>query len=469
MYTSFSEFDKDYGFTEKCGFDLKDLQIEDIETFLKWKASGNFYEVGGGKTVVSTAVALMRDADLVVVTVPPILIPSWVRWLKKATNSVVAYIGSPTQRANLNLSGVKWLVVSHAIFRKDFDRIAALIQTKQRPELIVDEAHYIKNVQSILYKKVRALAPLVNLQLLTGTPISKPTDAYAYISLKTPTCYRNYSQFMTIHVEQVDFFGKPTVYGHLDMLKQRLEVQTVSRTKSEIHGYDLKPLFPDTTYELSPAHYKLYKRLVDEQLLTFDNGTKIDATTTSALRHALQQVVVNLDYFSQDPKNRSAAYDIIDQTIEETNCTEQGASKLIIWTKYKRTSASVVDYCTKLGIKTVAAYSGANSSASAEAFMNDPSVRILVANPQSAGAGLNPQYVCNEALFLEMDTIPIYNRQSIGRLDRAGQTKTPRMRIAVAANTVQVGLFRDMLQNDDMVQRIEPTKDSLRQMLLGQA
>ena len=468
MYSLFSDFDKDYGFTEKCGFQLKDLQIKDIETFVLWKASGNFYEVGGGKTVVSTAVALMRDADLVVVTVPPILTTSWVRWLKTAASSVVAYVGSPAQRANLNLSEFKWLVVSHAIFRKDFDRLAALVQSRERPELIVDEAHHIKNVQSILYKKVKTLAPLVNLQLLTGTPISKPTDTYAYISLKTPTSYRNYVQFMTIHVSHVGVFGKPIGHAHLDMLKERFKEKTISRTKSEIHDYDLKPLFPDTTYELSLAHYKLYQRLVDERLLSFDNGAKIDATTTSALRHALQQVIVNFDYFSQEPKNRSAAYDIIDQTIEETNCTSQSASKLIIWSKYKRTTASVLDYCTKLGIKTVAAYSGANSSASAEAFMHDPSVRILVANPQSAGAGLNPQYVCNEALFLEMDTVPIYNRQSIGRLDRAGQTKTPRMRIAVAANTVQVGLFKDLLRNDDMVQRIESTKDSLRQMLLGQ-
>ena len=100
--------------------------------------------------------------------------------------------------------------------------------------------------------------------------------------------------------------------------------------------------------------------------------------------------------------------------------------------------------------------------------MHDPATRILVANPQSAGAGLNPQYVCSEALFLEMDTVPIYNRQSIGRLDRVGQTVRPRMRIAVALGTVQVGLFHDMLKNDDMVERIEPSKDSLRKMLLGQ-
>ena len=469
MYKSFKKFDKAYGFTAKCGFELKDLQVKDAEEFVQWRASLNTYEVGSGKTVLSTVVALMRDADFVIVTAPPILIPGWVKWLKQVSDNVLMYRGTPKERAAMPLHAARWVVVSHAIFRTDYDRLMEELLKRERPEIIVDEAHNLKNVSSILYKKVKQALPHVHLQMLTGTPLSNPLDAYSYIALKEPGAYRSYEQFRRLHVESEDFFGKPTRFRNLDILKRELSVRTISRTKKEIHGYDLTPIFPDTTYELSDKHYALYRRLVEEQLLTFEDGSKIDATSAAALRHALQQVVVNFDHFSNDPKNRSAAYDIIDQTLEETGCSNVANSKLIIWTKYKMTSAKVTDYCNRLKIKTVAAYSGADSSASAEAFMSDPSVRILVANPQSAGAGLNPQFVCSEALFLEMDTVPIYNRQSIGRLDRAGQTTTPRMRIAVAENTVQVGLYRDMLAKDDTVQKIEPTKDSLRQMLLGRS
>ena len=306
-----------------------------------------------------------------------------------------------------------------------------------------------------------------NLQLLTGTPVNKPLDAYAYIKLVTPTIYRSYAMFENIHVEERDFWKRPVKFAELDALKKNLALQAINRTKEELHGYSLKPLFPDSTYELSDYHYRLYTKLVEEQLLIFDDGSKIDATSVAKLRHALQQVVVNLDHFSNDPKQRSVSYDMIDHAIEESECASSSKSKLIIWSKYKRTTRCVTAYCNSLGIPTVAAYSEANTEASVKSFMEDDSVRILVAQYQSASAGLNPQHVCSQALFLELDTVPLYIRQAMGRIDRVGQTKIPVMRLAVAKGTVQEGLYNDLMRNDAMVSHIEPSKKGLRAMLLG--
>lgn len=306
-----------------------------------------------------------------------------------------------------------------------------------------------------------------NLQLLTGTPTNKVIDAYSYIKLLTPSIYRSLAHFENVHVEERNFFKQPIKFCELEMVKQNLALQAISRTKLELHGYSLKPLFPDTSYELSPQHMRLYEKLVDEQLLIFDDGSKIDATSVQKLRHALQQVVVNLDHFSNDENNRSAAYDLIDLTIEQVDCANINKSKLIIWTKYKRTSRSVLAYCNRLGIKSVAAYSEADSEKSVQEFMNDEATRILIAQPQSAGAGLNPQHVCSEALFIELDTVPMYIRQAVGRIDRVSQKTVPTIRFAVAKGTVQESLLSDLLRNDDTVSYIEPTKVGIRQALLG--
>lgn len=306
-----------------------------------------------------------------------------------------------------------------------------------------------------------------NLQLLTGTPINKPLDAYAYIKLKTPDAYRSMGHFEALHVAERDFFKKPTAYCNLDLVKTHLNVQTISRTKAELHGYNLTPLFPDSEYDLAPEHQELYEKLVDEQLLLFSDGTVIDASSVQKLRHALQQIVVNFDHFSNDPTKKSAAYDLVDQTLEETECFKLGKSKLIIWVKYKLTSRSVLKYLKDSGIKAVGAYAEVDTEKGINAFMDDPTTRVLVANYQSAGAGLNPQYVCSEALFLELETVSMYIRQAVGRLDRTGQKTVPRMRFAVASNTVQVGLYESLLTNDDLVQYIEPSKTGIREMLLG--
>jgi hypothetical protein len=467
VYKTFAEFDAAYGFSERCGFTLSPLQVEDVNEFSQLNVSGNFYAVGGGKTVVSTAVSLMRGHDFTIVAVPPILITPWVRWLNKVSSKVVTYRGNPKERREIEISGARWVVVSHSLYRIDYARLKLEFRRRNHAEVILDEAHALKNIESKLFGNIQAMTLGESLQMLTGTPISKPLDAYAYITLKTPELYRSYGQFENMYVAEKDFFKKPIAYQHLNLMARDFALQTITRSKLQLHGYNNPPNFPDCTYELSNEHSDLYEKLVDEQMLKFDNGEKIDASTATRLHHALQQIVANFEHFSNDPKKRSTTFDLLDLTIEQTRCNELDASKLIVWTNYKMTSGRVTEYLLNKGYRAVAAYGGSNAEKSVEAFMHDPNTRILVAQYQSAGAGLNPQEVCWESLFFELTTVPIYMRQALGRIDRMGQKNIPTQRIGVALGTIQERLLEHLLRNDDCAVQVEVTKESLRKSLLG--
>lgn len=466
-YIKYADFDAAYRFSERCGFQLTDVQIKDVETFVGWKSSLNSGEVGVGKTCMSTVVSLMRKHRYGLVVVPPILIRPWVQWLNKVSERVCPYRGTPAQRKELQKEEYHWYVMSHTILRMDFAWCAKKFKTDT--EIIVDEAHALKNPASKLFQEIQllGLSQSNNVQLLTGTPVSKPLDVYAYVKLNTPEVYRSYAMFENIHVTERNFFKQPVAYGELEMLASNLALRSIGRSKEFVHGYNLTPLYPDSTYELSPEHMKLYEKLLDEQLLLFDDGSKIDATSVSKLTHAMQQIIVNYDYFSNDPTKRSVAYDLVDMTIEDTQCADITRSKLIIWCKYRLTSGKMLAYCNSLGIKTVAAYGDSNADEAVRLFMDDPETRILIGQPQSCGAGLNCQEVCSEALFIEYDTTSLLSRQACGRIVRVGQKRKPTLRFAVAAGTVQERLLQQLLTNDDMVTRIEPSKKGLREMLLG--
>lgn len=453
-------------FQAKAGFTLTPLQLKDAYQFAEWRRSLNTYEVGGGKTVVSTVVSMLNNTELTIIIVPPILLLSWERWLKKFSDKVLRYQGTPKERKLMKLAEYRWVLASHAIFRKEIKHIYMQVRHLNY-DLIVDEAQVIKSPESKIYQYVRDFTEDKPLQLLTGTPTSSPLDAYSYISLKTPGVYRGYENFLMCHVGERDFFGAVSEYHNLDKLAERFAMHTIKRDKQEIHGYNNEPLYPDTHYELEKDHYALYVELVEQQLLLLDDGSKIDGTVATRLYHLLQQIVINYDHFSGDPTKRSAAYDLIDQTIESTDCLNPDKSKLIIWTHYKLTSRSVLRYLNNLKYGAVGAYSEVNSAKSFELFLNDPKTRILVANQQSAGAGLNPQEVCSEALFLEVSTRPMLTRQSLGRLDRVGQKRKPVQRMATAVGTIQEELLKKLLSNDDLVARVERTKFSLREILLG--
>lgn len=462
------EFDERYGFSRKAGFQLTDKQINSVEEAVGYEKVLLNLEVGVGKTVMATAIALMLDYDKNLVIVPPILITPWLNWLVQMGCDVVAYRGTPAKRKLIDLKQASWIVMSHDIFRRDFDHIKASVH-RFRYSLILDEAHAAKSHKSVLFRSVLSLSSGdAGLQLLTGTPISSILDSYSYIKLKTPGMYRSYKAFTNLHVKTYDFYNNPVEFQNLEKLRKAFDVKTITGTKEEFHGFRLEPMFPDASYELHIEHYKLYVKLVDEQLLTLNDGEVVDATTSQRLYQALQQVVCNWGHFAGDFSKRSAIYDIIDQTVEETQCADVTKSKLIIWTRAKMTSRSVLAYCNDvLKVKAVAAYSEVDSEKSIQAFMNDPKVRILVGQPRSCGAGLNPQHICWEALYVELESSSILMRQSLGRLVRVGQKHIPRIKIAVAKGTIQEPVMKRLLSNDDQVAQVETSKQSVRNMLLG--
>jgi len=223
-------------------------------------------------------------------------------------------------------------------------------------------------------------------------------------------------------------------------------------------------------YELDKKHYTLYERLAEEQLLLLDNGQKIDATTAQRLYHALQQIIVNFGKYSGNPADRSRAFDIIDEVVNEVDPMDRKKSKLVIWTYYVSTSESIASYLMEnFGEKSVvAAYGKVDSQKAIDSIMTDPETRILVAQPSSCGVGLNLQHVCWESLFVEMATTPIQIRQAIGRIDRVGQKYRPTIRFAQAKGTIQLNLFNNLLKNDDLSSQVERSKSSLRKEIFGQ-
>ena len=448
-------------------YTLTKIQYEDTLDCIQSERFGLFNGVGCGKTVCTTAAALVWNNEFNVVTMPPILLPQWARWLKKVgQNDVSIYAGPKRTEDMLNH---RWVLMSHAIFRDSFNTIRDFYKGK-RAALLVDEAQALKNPESKLFRYSRMFVePDRNCVMMTGTPTSKPEDTYAYMKIKTPQQYRSFGHWENLHVGSRNIFKQITSYCNLEMLAEAFALNSVKRTKKEIFGSNLDPIWQEKPYNLSPAHLKLYNRLAEEQLLLLPDGGKIDATTAQKLRHALQQIVVNYAAFSGNPDDRSATYDLIDEAIEEVEPMNVNNTKLIIWTYYKQTSRNLTAYLkAKFGEQAVvAAYSETDSAKAVDRIMFDDTARLGVFQPTSVGAGLELQYVCHTMLFAEQSTVPMHTRQAAGRVDRPGQTVRPTLWFGQAQGSIQVALFNVMMKNDDLVSVVERNKTTLRDEIFG--
>jgi len=461
--------------THELPFPLWDLQIDGVNKLAALPRSGFYAEVGTGKTAMSTVCALYKrimypgKSSAVIVIMPPILLTGWSRWLAKIPGiTSVIYKGSPADRKKIDLEA-DFVLVSLNIFKNDVDYLSKFFENHyDNVIIIVDEATSIKNTSSENHKKVRDFASGRDLMLLTGTPLSTPIDSYAYIKLIAPSIYRNKRHWENLHVKEKDFFGNIKKYDNLDFLKENMEVNSIRILQADVLK-DLPEIFyMPMHYSLEPEHTKLYKKLADEQILLLEDGGKIDATQATRLRHCMQQIVLNPDHFLGKPA-KPAGFEMLDEILFELNTKSVDGNKLIIFANYKMTNRKLVEYLQDYGV--IACYSdvtAAQQMRNIDRFINDPTCRVAVLNPLSAGQGLDGlQGVCRDILFLELPVVPKDFIQAVGRLGRSGQKFNVRCRIAVAEGTIQESLLQDVIRKDVLVNKVQRGFADLRDLIFG--
>lgn len=429
--------------------------------------NGEWLDMGTGKTWTSTWVALYHklvSANQTVVIMPPILVDQWRRWLQSISPvpSFCAYQGTPKERKEMGFD-VDFLLVGINIFRNDFERIEAHYRNRSNVTVITDEATIVANVETDSHRKVFDFSAGRVQLLLSGTPANKPGDAYGLIKFTSPGAYRNKRHFENMHVADRDFFGNPCAWQQLDVLYDNLASNSSRILYEDIYKGEDPPHFIPHYYSLDRDHYKLYRKLAEEEILELENGGKIDATSVQKLRHALGQIVVNHAHFAGDDKAKSAALDVVSQSLDEL-----GGGKLLVFADYRMTIARVVEAFKKHDARAInSQVSPTQKQRNLEAFI-EGDCRLLVVQFVSGGKGLDGlQHVCNDCLFLEPCQQPRDFHQAVARLKRLGQRKRVRVKMAIAEGTLQVRGFKNLLNNDDTLNQVIRNAYELRSMIFG--
>lgn len=455
-------------------FPLRNYQIDRLETHCASNLAGLYWEPGSGKTAGSTHWALWRswcgEADQWFLLMPPILLKQWSDWLTSITDpdtgeplSAAIYQGTPKQRAKVDL-GRDFILMSYAVFKNDFERLEEYFRHRTVGG-ICDEGSALKNIESQNHKAVAEFFAGRHLSILTGTPLTHPADAYAYIKLLAPGVYRNRSHFERTHVAETGEHGKVRAWRNLDLMEQNLKINTSRVIRREVRA-ELPPVnHIPMVYDLAPAHKKLYNRIADERLVEFECGKEINAISASALRTTLQQVVLNWGDYAGDENLRPAALDLVDAVMAELGDKE----KLVVVANFTKSNRMLLDSLKQYG--AVAIYGDVSKAGKAQAlhdFVHNPSCRVILLQPYSAGFGVDGlQKVCSEMLFLEAPTVAPPFHQTVARLDRDGQENPVNCRVAIAAGTVQVGMFRSLLDNDATVNSIQGGYKDLKESIFG--
>lgn len=371
---------------------------------------GLFFDVGTGKTY--TVIKILEDKfknhgrtlKTLVIT-PLVVVENFRREFEKFSDipkdKIVALTGSGKEkckRFDLMQNGNFVCITNYeSLYGRDlFDRIL-----KWRPEAVVcDELHKIKDVTAKRTKLVTVLSDIATYRYgLSGTPIlNTQLDLFSQIRFLDHgrTLGKNHYIFRAQYFYDKNAARKSTGNYFPDWqprpgidaeLKRLIAPFTMTAKKSEC--LDLPPMVRKEVFvEMGEDQAKAYNEM-KKSFITFlrDKACTAELAITKSLR--LQQIVSGYMKFEDESE---VMFKDVPRLFALRNLLEDitPSHKVIVWCAFKKNYQMVQDVCnaSKLPFSQLTGET-VDRQKEIDAFQDDPSVRVMIANPGAGGIGVN--------------------------------------------------------------------------------
>ena len=406
-------------------------------------------EPGLGKTAQALLAASVSNSYPLLVVVPNVVKTNWARevelWTPGRTATVVHGDGKDVDA----FSDV--VIVNYEVL----DRHVGWLGRFGFKGMVVDEAHFIKNLKSerskhvlALSRSIRAAQPKALMMALTGTPLINDIEDFraiwqflGWIDDKKP---------LTELMNRLESTGlTPADFGFFAEARQAvIDMGIVRRKKVDVAADIPARRIADIPVELDDdlgrsiraAEEALTARLVATYRRV--RALKPDAATEDLIRvvaHAeleeSKAAKTDDNVFTMVRKIGQAKAGL---AADYTAQLARNVGKVVFFAKHIDVMDQAEAHFAKVGIKSVSIRGDQTPKARQEAidsFDNDPSVAVVVASLTAAGVGLNLQAASNVVLA-ELSWTSAEQTQAIDRVHRIGQELPVTAWRIIAAHTV---------------------------------
>ena len=468
--------------------------------FLVLRHNGKVFLTGNcGKTVQMQAQAMqmIAEGNKVMMLMPPVLLGQFVESLCETFTEPYRYFNwhvlnqGPAPREVLfeRWEREGWpelLLMSYEMFvlltrvpkgQRGRPKVAHPLRENYRV-VTCDEGHKLCGHDTHLHNSLSWHCGEVDesmLTIATGTPMpTTPLNAYGLIELLNPGAYSNYNQFERLHaiykkirlkeprmygkkkvewISKLDGFrGQEHIRKHLYLYGRRVIKEQVLSLK--------EPTIREVPVVLGDDHLRLYKRLEKERILEFQGQIIAGGINDQRLRQALLRIVTNPEAFVAPGKK---IYNAVLETV--LNLVESHGNgmplvedpsfpnKVILFCNLRATAAWLQKVMAEFN-PIVLNGDTPDKDRARKAFNDDPDCRMLIANPESAGFGLNFQKVSRLAIFVEPTAIPGEFKQAMERIYRQGQEGVAEVYILRASGTIAPLATKEMLNRVEEINRV---------------
>ena len=412
-----------------------------------------FDEQGAGKTVslifAYDLLAARGEADQVLVVAPKSMVPEWPKdfaRFRPGLYRVTVVAGTAREkRAALRTASDVYVTNFETVVSLEAHFEALLRPRADRSVLVVDESFFVKSPDA---KRTRALRRLREwcgrAFVLCGTPApNAPHDL----------------------VEQFNLVDFGIAFDGVALPPDRESALPAVRTVVEGRGLyvrhlkgEVLPDLPARSFHrlyvpMRPEQARVYQRLredlVSDVRSVSESDFRREYATFLARRSALLQVCSNpvsvVEGYDETPAKLLLLDELLDRLVHREG------EKVVLWSFYRASVDVLVSRYARFG---VVRYDGGVSDVSERGeavrrFQEDDDVRLFVANPAAAGAGLT-LHRARLAVYESMSNQAAHYLQSLDRVHRRGQGREVEYVVLLCQDTLEVTEYERLLDKQRM-------------------
>jgi SWI/SNF-related matrix-associated actin-dependent regulator 1 of chromatin subfamily A len=468
------DFTKYNDILNQYGKKLYQHQEEGIKFLLSRNGCILADDMGLGKSMQSIIAAMESGAKKILVVCPSSTKINWEREINVFCNDTTIIDGKKFSNAKFTIINFDILKNFHTLVKRGKESEHQIIH-RQLAEAgydlcIIDEAHYLKNNESIRGKIMVELAVKYNIEkvwLLTGTPVAnRPMDFFNLLKIIKSPIAQNWQHYATRYCEGRKFFRtlkngqKKQIWltdgaSNLEELASKTKNIILRRLKTEVLD------MPDKV--ITPMHHLLDSKQQAQYEFLWEDYLLAKKAAGKRVREE-QKDLVELILLRQFIAQQAIPY-----TIEMAENAIEMGRKVIIFTSFTDELNTIADHFGKAAVRHNGPMSNTMKQRSVDAFQTNDKVKVFVGNIKSAGVGITLTEG-TVVIFNSFDWVPGSNEQAEDRAFRIGQKNDVNVYYQLFDNTISTRMWDMLNRKKDIIATImgekELTEDEITGLLI---
>ena len=415
-------------------------------------------DMGLGKSIQSIVAALESGAKKILVVCPSSAKINWEREINVFCDDTAIIEGKKWKEAKFTIINYDILKNFHTLVEgrkqltpEELEAVNRDLANVNFDLAIIDEAHYLKNNDSIRGKimvelSVKHLIPKV--WLLTGTPVAnRPMDFFNLLKIIKSPLAQNWKHYAVRYCDGRQFFRtlksgqRKQIWltdgaSNLEELASKTKNIILRRLKTEVLDMPDKVITP-MYYELDSKGRKEYEQLWEDYL----QRRLLEGKKNGNIQKDLVELVLLRQFI---------AAQAIPYTIEMVENAIEMGRKVIIFTNFDEEQEILARHFGKIAVRHNGKMSNKAKQKSVDDFQNKAKIKVFIGNEKSAGVAITLTEA-TVVIFNSCDWVPGNNEQAEDRAFRIGQKNDVNVYYQLFIDTISLRMWNMLNNKKDVI------------------